>query len=237
MQQIEKILRKASPIAPSASSAKAMSASGNANPSCSEPARAAMPRNAAMRRFWARMVAIYGHKWASAYGDACERDDGALTVAGDTWQRGLAGVGERQIALGLQACLTSADPWPPTLPAFRALCLGIPPLRAVLAEVNAQLRRGSAGGGDPAPFVRLVWMHLDTYRLRHANTDRADQLIRDAYEIAREAVMRGEPLPEPAAAAIDAPRAAKSKPADPAVVAAELAKMRDALGLAEGQAA
>jgi hypothetical protein len=189
-----------------------------------------MPRNAAMRRFWARMVAIYGHKWASAYGDACEADDGKLTVAGDTWQRGLTGVTEYQIADGLESCLTSADPWPPTLPAFRALCLGIPGLTAVLREINAYLRRGAPGDLDPTPFVRLVWMHLDTYRLRHADVDKGDRLIRAAYDVAREAVMRGEPLPEPPVAAIEAAKPEKPKPADPAVVAAELAKVRELLG-------
>jgi hypothetical protein len=190
----------------------------------------AMPRNAAMRRFWARMVAIYGHKWASAYGDACEADDGKLTVAGDTWQRGLTGVTEHQIADGLESCLTSADPWPPTLPAFRALCLGIPSLAAVLRDVSSYLRRGGQDGLPPAPFVRLVWLHLDTYRLRHVDSDKADRLVRDAYEIAREAVMRGEPLPEPPAAAIEAAKPEKPKPADPAVVAAEVAKVREVLG-------
>lgn len=183
-----------------------------------------------MRRFWARMVAIYGGKWARDYGDACENDDGTLTVTGDTWQRGLAGVSEQQIAAGLQACLTSADPWPPTLPAFRALCLGVPPLRSVLHEINAYLRSGSRDGHESTPFVRLVWRHLDTHRLRHADADRVDALVRDAYEIAREAVMRGEPLPEPPAGAIEAPKAPERKPGDPAVAAEHIARARAALG-------
>jgi hypothetical protein len=221
------MLPKASPNGPNESFAKAMRASSSVPANCSDQAP---PRDAAMRRFWARMVAIYGGKWARDYGDACENDDGTLTVTGDTWRRGLSGVSEQQIAAGLQACLTSADPWPPTLPAFRALCLGIPPLAAILREITAHQRRGGRGEAEPTPFARLVWLHLDTYRMRHADIDKADRLIRDAYDIAREAVMRGEPLPAAPAGAIEAPKEPERKPVDPAVAAEHIARARAALG-------
>lgn len=56
---------------------------------------------------------IYGHKWTSAFG---ARDDG-------TWLTGLRDVAPEQIAVGLEVCRTSIEPWPPTLPQFRAMCL------------------------------------------------------------------------------------------------------------------
>lgn len=59
------------------------------------------------------MTAIYGHKWASAYGE---------TDADDTWASGLKDMTPQNLADGLRACLDRAEPWPPTLPEFRALC-------------------------------------------------------------------------------------------------------------------
>lgn len=66
-----------------------------------------------IERLWERMTMIYGHKWTSAF---AQHDDG-------TWLTGLHDVAPEQIAVGLEACRTSDDPWPPTLPAFRAKCL------------------------------------------------------------------------------------------------------------------
>lgn len=56
---------------------------------------------------------MYGHKWTSAYG---ETDDG-------TWIKGLAGLSLEQISHGLRECLKRNDPWPPSLPEFRAMCV------------------------------------------------------------------------------------------------------------------
>lgn len=60
------------------------------------------------------MARMYGHKWVSAYG---ERDDG-------TWASGLAELTLQQLATGVRGCLKRTDPWPPTLPEFRVLCVG-----------------------------------------------------------------------------------------------------------------
>ena len=58
------------------------------------------------------MTKIYGHKFPSAYG---ESDDG-------TWRKGLSDMTTEQIAHGITECLKRHDPWPPTLPEFRAMC-------------------------------------------------------------------------------------------------------------------
>jgi hypothetical protein len=58
-----------------------------------------------------RMCRIYGHKWTSAYG---ETDDG-------TWLKGMSDITPEQVAHGLSECLKRQDPWPPTLPEFRAM--------------------------------------------------------------------------------------------------------------------
>jgi hypothetical protein len=68
------------------------------------------------------MVQIYGHRWLSAYGDATE--EGVMSETAKTWQKALRGVTYEQIARGLAKCLESGNSWPPSLPEFRALCLG-----------------------------------------------------------------------------------------------------------------
>lgn len=151
-------------------------------------AMADMPRIQAMRRFWARMAAIYGHRWTSAFGERCDDDSGALTIPGDTWQRGLSGIGEHRIGAGLNACVISADPWPPSLPAFRGMCMGIPSLFSVTAMIQGRAPR--------SPFAFVVWDRLDVHRLRSVDADKAERMIRDGYEAARDFVMAGGELPE-----------------------------------------
>jgi hypothetical protein len=159
------------------------------------------------------MVAIYGHRWTSAYGERCDDDAGALTLAGDTWQRGLTGVSEQAIAAGLQGCLMSADPWPPTLPAFRALCLQVPSL----AAVRLRLRNGK-----PDAFARMVWQQLDTYAWRQADAVLADRMLRDAYDLTREHVMTGGELPAEPTGAIEQEKR-EHKPAPPEVAEKHIA--------------
>jgi len=60
------------------------------------------------------MAAIYGHKWVSAHGDS--------DITRDTWQRGLRDITTAELAAGLRAVIARPDPWPPSLPEFRALC-------------------------------------------------------------------------------------------------------------------
>lgn len=125
---------------------------------------------------WVAMADVYGHRWTSAYGADPAKG------AGSTWAKGLAGLAWPDMARGLDACMAGADPWPPTLPEFRAMCFGIPSLAAVRLDHST-------------PFGRLVWQYLDTHRMRHASADAADRMIRDAYELAREHVLRGGALP------------------------------------------
>lgn len=67
-----------------------------------------------MARLWVRLGEIYGHKWASQYGQS--------RTAMDTWQRGLRDLTREEISAGLRALLTRDDTWPPSLPEFRQLC-------------------------------------------------------------------------------------------------------------------
>jgi hypothetical protein len=147
-----------------------------------------------MVRFWQRMAAIYGHKWTSAFGDTPFNDDGTLTLAGDTWQRGLTGVSEQDIAKGLQAALTSADGWPPTLPAFRALCFDIPAFSVVRREVSSSML--SDFQTNRSGFTKITISRLDTYRWQRMDQDKGDRLLREAYDEAVQYILEGGQLPD-----------------------------------------
>jgi len=169
-----------------------------------------------LRRLWQRMAEIYGHRWVSAYGD----DAGA--GAGRTWAKGLAGITAEQIAIGLSAALASADEWPPTLPRFRAMCFDLPSFAAVRAEINARHSRRSA-------FAMLVWSRLDGARYRLADSDKGDRLLREAYDLAVEHVVRGGALPE-SREELAAPEPESRAPASAETAARNIAEILGSLG-------
>jgi len=166
-----------------------------------------------MRRIWQRMAEVYGHRWTSAYGDD------AGTGAGVTWAKGLAGVSLEQIADGINAALVSADGWPPTLPEFRAQCLGIPTLAAAKLALNDSSNR----------FALLMWQRMDRYLHRQATQERADAMTAGAYDLAREHVMRGGALPEIPAGEVEH-KTEPRKPADPEKAAVYIAELEALLG-------
>lgn len=156
----------------------------------------------ATRTLWVRMAEIYGHRWTSAYGD--NPNEGAAL----TWAKGLGGIAPQQLADGLRACIASSEPWPPTLPEFRGMCLSIPSLGEVRHELHADTPTRT-------PFTVLVWQGIDSYAFRLASREQADRMIRDAYELAREHVMRGGELPGEVAGELEEPEKPEIKLADP----------------------
>ena len=157
---------------------------------------------------------MFGHTWASAYGEA------PTGTTAETWASCLAGVTTAQIADGLRACLAEGAEFPPSAPRFRAMCLGIPSLAAVRLEVRS---------GIASPYTRAVWANLDAYRYRQAPADQADRMLRDAYDLTREQVMRGQPLPEASPAIVQEPR--QHRPASPERREAALNEIAASLGI------
>ncbi len=72
---------------------------------------------------WERMIHLYGHRFSAVFGERAMRSDGSLTDVAHTWAGGLRGITGAQLAAGLRSCIESGTEWPPSLPAFRAMCL------------------------------------------------------------------------------------------------------------------
>ena len=71
-------------------------------------------------RFWTRMAEVYGHKWASQYGEV-STESGELTSAAKTWAQGLSKLSMDEISSGFSGLLDREDGWPPSLPEFLSL--------------------------------------------------------------------------------------------------------------------
>lgn len=167
------------------------------------------------------MAGMFGHTWISQYGP---KPDG---LGGDTWAAALSGISGAQLAQGLRETLLLASDFPPSAPRFRALCLGIPTIGAVRREIASR-------DAERSPFARLVWSFLDSYRMRHVDADKADRMVGDAYEMAREHVMRGGELPRESPA-IERSAPEPIKPASPEAVAAALKSVETLFGSSHDQ--
>ena len=187
-------------------------------------AAAAEPPATWLRRIWERMTALYGHAWVNLHGVTPHDKTGALSLSGDTWARALDGLLGQQISAGIKACVAEGAEFPPSAPRFRAMSLGVPSL----ASVRSELRHGGS-----SPFARAIWAELDVYRYRQASADQGDRLLRDAYELVRERVMRGHALPEPPAAVITHD-SAKPAPATPEQREKHIATIRALLATGDG---
>ncbi len=183
-----------------------------------EPASTVKPNGLLADYLWLHMTGLYGHKWSSSFGDD------PRSVGGKEWALTLAGLTRDQLDAGLAVCRTAGEDWPPSAPAFKARCLGIPTLPSVRLDRERV-----------TPFTRLVWSYLDGYAMRHAASDKAERMFRDAYELAREHVMAGGDLPEDSSGAIEHVQPTIT-PATPEAREAHLERIRQALGLSGSEA-
>lgn len=138
------------------------------------------------------MTELYGHKWTSVHGES---------DTSDTWGKVLFGVSREQLAAGMQACAHSDDPWPPSAPEFRALCLagksnlGIP-------DVTAAWREAVEASSDVLnwkfshPIVQEAARLTDWYSIR-TGTPKAETVqnrFNKRYADLTAKLNRGEPL-------------------------------------------
>ena len=114
---------------------------------------------------WKRMAAIYGHRWVSSFGES-DLDK--------TWFIGLQDLEPRLLAVGLETCIKNRqDAWPPSLPEFRRLCLGLPDedvaclaaLRGAKDPISECIRKkiGSwdLSHGSEKDLLRMARAHYD----------------------------------------------------------------------------
>lgn len=139
---------------------------------------------------WLRMASRYGHSWVSQYGAT------PAGFAGAEWRETLAGISPAQLRVGFSSDALRGSDWPPSSSAFRAMCLSIPSRAAVRIEIDAKDSRRSQ-------FTLLVLSKItDRYRFR-TDGEYADRMLSEAYNEAREHVMRGGELPPGPAAEIE----------------------------------
>lgn len=162
-------------------------------------------------KLWLRMAARYGHSWVSQYGASPDR------FAGAEWRLTLAGLTDEQIRAGFDNDRARGGDWPPSSTGFRAMCFGIPSFDSVALKITKK-------ACDMSPFVRLVWMNLDSYTFARVDTSAASRMLRSAYEAAREHVLSGGSLPEPSIA-IEPPKPKEHKPASDEVARAAIEKI------------
>lgn len=108
------------------------------------------------------MAEIYGHKWTSNYSSA---DSG-------TWREGLRGLTKELLLVGLRRCIHSQDPWPPSLPEFRAICFGIPAREFAVQQ--------AIGGCDSAIAHRMRKL-LTSHDWANRTTGELTAMLRGVY--------------------------------------------------------
>lgn len=173
------------------------------------------------------MASRYGNAWVSNFG---AQPNG---IAAAEWRGTLAGITPEQLREGFEADVLRADNWPPSSAKFKAMCLGIPSIAGVRAEVVDYLAyRKPLAGSSARPiisrFARGVLSRLDAYAYRNAAGKVADRIFEEAFHRTREFVMEGGTLPVNPVALIEKTEP-EHKPVPPEVVAEHLAKMAQIL--------
>ena len=179
--------------------------------------------SSATDELWMRMASRYGHAWVSQYGPM---PDG---IAAAEWRSTLWGLTAAQMREGFEADAIRGAEWPPSSAQFRALCMGVPSLGSVRAEIEDMVRH--MGIGQPSiisRFARGVWSRMNTYAYRNSSGKTPERILRDAYELTREFVMEGGTLPMAPTAAIEH-KAPKHQPASPEIAAAHLRSIAEML--------
>lgn len=125
-----------------------------------------------IRELWVRMAEIYGHKWTSAFG---------TTDKHNTWLTGLSGVTPSLLAVGLRACISRTDSWPPSLPEFRALCLNVP-------DDDTAIQQAIHGGGGS--LGAAIRRRIGSWDISHGTHDQLKVKARSVFHQAMQDIQQ-----------------------------------------------
>lgn len=139
---------------------------------------------------WGVMMALYGSRWTSQFGEAVD-------VTGQ-WAQTLNGVTRRQMADTLQAIRVSGRAWPPTAPELRAMCLsdssGMLSVEAAYAQA-LEYQRQEITADQLNPLVyHTITKNLDSYQFKRLALDKAMEAFRFAYRATVEQVAAGQSI-------------------------------------------
>jgi len=119
---------------------------------------------------WVRMARIYGHRWTTHFGAS---DDG-------TWLAGLQHLTADQLATGMRAVIARGDAWPPSLPEFRLICLGLPRRDRAVADALA---------GEDTLLARRMRAEVGQWDMDHLYASDLRVRLAQAYDTAVERLM------------------------------------------------
>ena len=176
-----------------------------------------------IQRLWDRMTTIFGYRWTAQYGE----DDPATK---NLWLIGLADMQPIQIKFGINRLAAEwQNPFPPSLPEFRALCqpkpedLGLPDLdHAYRDAINCAAM--IANGGDTSRFPEIVQIavrEIGSAAFREMKPTDSLRAFSRAYEILTRKIMAGEKLEVPKAL-----EKMETPPAPPEVALSHLAQIK-----------
>lgn len=165
---------------------------------------------------WDQLRGIYGLQWEASFGTFDLRSTSVRA-----WRRGLREIDPTQLRRGLAACVDNPDPEPPTLPEFRARCMGIPSF----AQYEAGLP------GEHAAFNEAVRERLASSNAHLMGVEQAKKIARDAYFATRERVLRGYPPSEHVRRAKPEPEKTKPVRAAPEVAMRHIQEIGAELGM------
>jgi len=139
-----------------------------------------------MELLWRRMTEIYGHRWASSYGE--QPTDGWATAISDL------SPGMIRAGLAKMAKQGNHNAWPPTALEFRAICipsgedLGFPSL-------DEAFQQAIGNRTEKHPAVVHTLRHLDSYALRRMPGGDAQRLFATAWQKTIDEIAAGGELP------------------------------------------
>lgn len=154
---------------------------------CAQPMPPQKLPDRLLERLWLKMAEMFGHRWTASFGVSADPSS--------AWASTLKGLDGRQLAHGLNVVAARGEEWPPSAPAFRAMCLNAAPETMGLPGLEEAFLQALAGTARH-PVVKAGAKATGTFDLRRGAP--SDAALRRRFEanylIAVRRWGNGEPL-------------------------------------------